>query len=164
MTKIHEARMKAHYDAESITIFLIGMRVRRFWKLHKWLPAAMAMPRMIKELESRPELGFLGAESAVGRTTIMIQYWRSREELYAYARNRDAEHLPAWRDFNRRIGTNGDVGIWHETYEVPISGVDSMYVNMPMFGLGSVSKLLPAATPGSRHPSHSPVTVESPAG
>ena len=74
----------------------------------------------------------------------MVQYWRSREALYGYAKMRDAEHLPAWRNFNRRIGTGGDVGVWHETYEVPRSGIDSVYVNMPAFGLGKVGSLQPA--------------------
>ena len=41
---------------------------------------AAAMPRMIRELQRRPELGFLHAESWLGRTTIMLQYWRSLDQ------------------------------------------------------------------------------------
>jgi len=29
---------------------------------------------------------------------------------------RDAEHLAALAQFNRRVVSNGDMGIWHETY------------------------------------------------
>jgi hypothetical protein len=141
MKRIYEERMKAQPD-DSIVVFLIGMRVRRWWKPHKWLPVAMAMPRMLRELDAHPELGYLGGEAWFGRTTIMVQYWRSREALYGYAKMRDAEHLPAWRKFNRRVGT--DVGVWHETYEVPQTGIDSVYVNMPAFGLGKVASLQPA--------------------
>jgi len=127
---------------ETIVIFLIGMRVNRWWKVHKWLPVAMAMPRMIKELEANPELGFLGAMQ--GASTTMVQYWRSKEALYGYARDRNSEHLPAWRDFHRKVGASGDVGIWHECYEVPRDNVHSLYVNMPAFGLGKAYGLVDA--------------------
>lgn len=143
MKQIYEARMKAEVDDEMV-LFLIGMRVSRWWKLHKWLPVSMAMPKMLRELQEHPELGYLGGEAWFGRTTIMVQYWRSREALYDYARMRDAEHLPAWRKFNRRVGTGGDVGVWHETYVVPQAGISSLYVNMPAFGLGKVAGVQPA--------------------
>ena len=39
----------------------------------------------------------------------MVSYWKSTEHLLAYAKMRSAEHLPAWRAFNKHIGTNGDV-------------------------------------------------------
>ena len=41
-------------------VFLIGMRVNRPWKLHKWLPVARAMRPMVRELEADPNSGFLG--------------------------------------------------------------------------------------------------------
>lgn len=155
MKQIYEARMKACVE-EDMVVFLIGMRVTRWWKVHKWLPTAMAMPKMIRELEARPELGFLGAESWFGRTTLMLQYWRSRAALYDYARSRDSEHLPAWRHFNKSIGTKGDVGIWHETYEVPKRGIDSVYVNMPAFGLGRILDLAPAHGASKAKPEMAP--------
>jgi hypothetical protein len=51
-------------------VFLIGMRIDVPWKVHKWWPVARAMPRMLRELEQRPELGMLGGEMWGGRTTI----------------------------------------------------------------------------------------------
>ncbi|MGH7329341.1 MAG: monooxygenase family protein, partial [Polyangiaceae bacterium] len=77
-------RMTGKMDGEFV-VFMIGMRVNRWWLLHKWLRVAMAMPRMIKELVQKPELGFLGQESWFGRTTIMVSYWRSMDHLMAYA-------------------------------------------------------------------------------
>jgi hypothetical protein len=41
-------------------VFLIGMRIDKLWKPHKWLPAFLAMPKLLKELEAHPESGFLG--------------------------------------------------------------------------------------------------------
>ncbi len=32
------------------------------------------------------------------------RYWRSTEQLLAYAKDRDAQHLLAWRAFNKAIG------------------------------------------------------------
>ena len=125
-------------------VFLIGMRVNRWWKVLQWLRVAAAMPRMLRELAAKPELGLLGAEAWFGRTTIMVQYWRSMDALLAYAKNRDAEHLPAWRAFNKLVGTGGDVGIWHETYRVRPGDYESVYVNMVPFGLGKAGELAPA--------------------
>ena len=102
---------------------------------------------MIRELSTRPELGFLAAETWFSRTLVMIQYWRSMEQLHAYASNRDAAHLPAWRAFNRAVGTDGAVGIWHETYAASPGSFESVYVDMPAFGLGRAGSLQ-AATGG----------------
>ena len=140
---IHHKRLAARLDGEFV-VFLIGMRINQPLKIHKWWPVAMAMPRMVKELEARPELGFIASESWGGRTTLMLQYWRSTEQLYAYAKNRDAEHLPAWREFNRAVGSSGDVGIWHETYVVAPGAYENVYANMPAFGLGKAGHLQPA--------------------
>jgi hypothetical protein len=102
---------------------------------------------MIRELEGRPESGFLGGRNLLAgpRSPVMVQYWRSFEHLEAYARSREAEHWPAWVAFNKRVGSSGDVGIWHETYLVAAGAYECVYNNMPPTGLGAVSKLVPAA-------------------
>jgi len=128
-------RLASKFDG-SFVVFLIGMRINKPLNVRAWWPVATAMPRMVKELYRQPELGFLHAESWFGRTTIMLQYWRSIDQLLAYARNKEAEHLPAWRAFNKAIGTNGTVGIWHETYLASPGTYENIYVNMPPFGLG----------------------------
>ena len=137
-------RLTAHLEG-GFALFLIGMRINRAWKIHQWLPVALAMPRMIKELQSKPDAGLLGYEMWFGRTTIMLQYWRSTEQLLAYAKNRDAAHLPAWKAFNQAINTNGDVGIWHETYVATPGSFENIYVNMPAFGLGKAGTLAPVS-------------------
>lgn len=136
-------RLAAKVDG-TFVVFLIGMRINAFWKLNKWLPVAAAMPRMIRELARQPESGFLHAEAWLGRTTIMVQYWRSLEQLLAYARNKESEHLPAWRAFNKAVATTGSVGVWHETYLAGPGTYENIYVNMPPFGLGKVGSVYPA--------------------
>lgn len=148
MSTIIAQRMTATLDAPEFVVFLIGARVNRWWKVGSWSLVAKAMPRMLAELRARPELGLLGCEQAFGRTSIMVQYWRSLEQLLDYAKARDSAHLPAWRDFNRKIGSNGDVGIWHETYLVKRGTYENVYNNMPPFGLGRFGNL---TTVGKRH-------------
>jgi hypothetical protein len=137
---IHRRRMTATLDGEFV-VFLIGMRINAPLRIHRWWPVAAAMPRMIRELYRQPELGFLHAEAWFSRTVLMVQYWRSMDQLLAYASNKQAEHLPAWRAFNQAIGTDGSVGIWHETYAVSPGGYENVYVNMRPFGLGRVGVL-----------------------
>ena len=91
-----QKRMTGKLEGEFV-VFLIGMRGQPLVEaVAAGCASALAMPRMIKELVAHPELGFLGAEQWFGRTTIMVQYWRSTEELMDYAKRRDSEHLPAW--------------------------------------------------------------------
>jgi Domain of unknown function (DUF4188) len=144
MPELVTERMCAEVEGE-VVVFLIGMRINKLWKVWKWFPVVVAMPRMLKELEAHPELGMLSARPQIGlRNLWVLQYWRSAEHLQAYARADTKAHLPAWQAFNRKIGTGGDVGIWHETYVVPRDHAESVYVNMPRYGLGLVGTLFPA--------------------
>ena len=142
---IRRERLTASLEGDFV-VFLIGMRINNPLKIHKWLPVATAMPRMIKELYSQPELGFIHAEMWFSRTIIMVQYWRSMEQLLAYAKSKEAQHLPAWQSFNRAVGTEGSVGIWHETYAASPGTYENIYVNMPPFGLGKAGLVQPAAS------------------
>ena len=130
---------------EPFVVFVIGMRVNRIWKFWRWLPVLIAMPRMLQELFRQPERGFLGGHVWFSRTILMVQYWRDVEALNAYAKDRDAVHLPAWARFNRVVGGSGDVGIFHETYRVAPGSYECVYVDMPRFGLGAIEPLTPAA-------------------
>jgi hypothetical protein len=97
---------------------------------------------MLKELYAHPETGFLGHHSA-GLT--IIQYWRSFEHLEAYARAKEYAHWPAWLAFNKKVRhSNGDVGIWHESYQIEAGAYEAIYGSMPAQGLGKASKLIPA--------------------
>ena len=53
---------------------------------------------------ARPESGFLHVESYVGlRRTFLMQYWRSFDDLLAYARDKEGAHFPAWAAFNKAV-------------------------------------------------------------
>ena len=142
MARVLPDRMCAQIDGDFV-VFIIGMRINKLWKVHKWLPVLGAMPRMLKELSQKPDSGFLGAQP-VGLMTL-VQYWRSFEALEAYARDANAAHWPAWVDFNKRMGrSRGDVGIWHETYRVGAGEYEAIYSGMPEYGLGKAGRLIPA--------------------
>ena len=143
MADIFEKRMTGELHGDFV-LFLIGLRFNRLWKIHKWLPVVRSMPRMIRELAVDRESGFLGCEMWFGRTTIIVQYWRTFDQLESYAKNNSAEHLPAWAAFNRNVGSNGDVGIWHETFLVREGAYECVYNNMPRFGLAKVGEHMPA--------------------
>lgn len=144
---INRDRLTAQLDGDFV-VFLIGMRINKPLRIDKWWPVAASMGPMLQELERQPELGFLHAETWFSRTIVVLQYWRSMEQLLAYAKNREAAHLPAWQRFNRAVGTDGSVGIWHETYAASPGSHESIYVNMPAFGLGKAGSL--QAITGSR--------------
>ena len=140
---IHDEKLTAHIEGEFV-VFLIGMRINQFWKVHKWLPVVRAMGRMLPELYRQPALGLLHHEMWFGRTLILVQYWRSMDQLMDYAKARDSQHLPAWQAFNKAVGTDGSVGIWHETYQAGPGTHENISVNMPPFGLGKAGSLVPA--------------------
>jgi hypothetical protein len=138
MRKTIETQRVTATHRDKVVIFMIGMRVNKWWAIHKWLPVFMAMPAMIKELYQHKEHGCLSMENFFGlRTTYLLQYWRSEEELFAYAKGQT--HLKAWKNFNKRCRNNSAVGIYHETYVVAPEKMESLYVNMPKFGLAKVS-------------------------
>ena len=142
MAEVIPERMTAEIDGDFV-VFIIGVRINKPWKLHKWIPVVRAMPAMLKELERSPESGFLGSISGGFLT---VQYWRSFEHLEAYARSHDHQHWPAWVAFNKRMrASRGDVGIWHETYEVKAGQYESVYSGMPRWGLGRAGTLVPAS-------------------
>ncbi len=142
--QIYKGRYAAKIEGDFV-VFLIGMRINRLFLLHKWLPVTFAMPRMLKELFKRPELGMLHAQTFLsGRTVLVVQYWRSFDQLHAYAHAKDLEHLPAWAEFNRKVGGNGAVGIFHESYLVKAGQYECVYANMPRHGLAKSGEMIPA--------------------
>ena len=145
MSNTNNERLTVQRD-EGFVVFLIGARANHWWNLPILWGVAMAMSRMMRELTDDPGSGLLSYESYSGRTTLMVQYWRSVEDLHRYSRDREREHAPAWRRWIQRWG-RGAVGIWHETYVIEPGQHESLYHHMPPFGLGKVGPLVPAEGP-----------------
>lgn len=144
MAQITPGRFTAKMD-EPFVVFVIGMRINKLLAVRKWLPTVRAMGPMLKELYEHPEKGFLGAEFFLyWRGPAILQYWRSFEDLEKFARDPDDPHMPAWQRFNRSVGKEGSVGIWHETYIVEQANYEAIYSNMPPFGLAKATERVPA--------------------
>jgi hypothetical protein len=138
----HTARIEGDF-----VVFLIGFHVNKPWALRRWLPVMAAMPPMVRELRRAPELGLLGASYGfLFGGPAMVQYWRSFEQLEAYARGPEARHLPAWKRFNQRVRGTDAVGVYHETYRVTAGAYEAVYVDMPVIGLAAASEHAPVGS------------------
>lgn len=144
MAQVIPGRFTAQID-EPFVVFLIGMRINRFFAFSKWIPTMRAMVPMLRSLHQHPEKGFLGGETFLyWRGIGLIQYWQSFEALEKFARNPGDYHLEAWQRFNQAVGADGSVGIWHETYLIEPGRHEAIYGNMPVFGLAAATKHVPA--------------------
>ena len=140
MAQVVDGRYTARMD-EPFVVFMIGMRINRPLAVRKWLPTFRAMGPMLRELYQHSEKGFLGGEFFLyWRGPALVQYWRSFEDLERFARNPDDPHLPAWQRFNRTVGSDGTVGIFHETFIVERGNYEAIYGNMPVFGLAKATE------------------------
>jgi len=138
-----------------VVVLLIGMRINRFWAVHHWVPVFLAMPRMLRELGKDRSRGLLGHVllTASPRTYYVVQYWESKEQLYAYASSPDMFHHRAWAIINRKEKAGkvrGHVGLWHESYVVPEGSYEAIYADMPAFGLAAAHGQVPVERRGRR--------------
>lgn len=141
---VFASRMKADFPPGTV-VFLIGMRINSLRSIRQWFPVFMAMPKMLPELFRQPDLGLLGARSWLSWRQVMVQqYWRSMDDLLAYARSAESEHLPAWKAFNQRARRTSATGIWHEAYIVDPDRSHIVYVNMPASGMAQATSIVPA--------------------
>lgn len=137
---IEPGRITHSHDG-GLVVFLIGTRINRPLAVRSWWPIATAMPRMLTELYQDKESGLMGHQMYFTPPRVMlVQYWRSTEQLLAYAHDRGSAHRPAWREYNRAVREgDGAVGIWHETYVVPAGAAEAIYANMPPTGLAAAA-------------------------
>ncbi|MFK0113990.1 DUF4188 domain-containing protein [Streptomyces sp. NPDC091217] len=128
-----------------VVVLHIGLRINRLRVFSSWVPAFMSMPRMLRELSQEKGSGLLGYKVLYGslRDFYVVQYWSDKERLLDYAHQRDKEHRPAWTEFNRRARAGkGHMGIWHETFVAPASSYESVYVDMPAYGLAAATGVI----------------------
>jgi len=139
MARIFPGRFTAEIKGPFV-VFLIGMRINKLWAFHKWVPTSRAIGPMIASLQKSPDKGLLAVDVWMRwREVMMVQYWKSFEALESFARSADNAHLPAWKRFNQSVGSDGSVGIWHETYLVEDHRYECLYSNMPRTSLASAA-------------------------
>jgi hypothetical protein len=69
-------------------------------------------------------------------------------DLERFSRAQDGLHQAAWKRFYKAVGRSGEVGLWHETYQVAPGWYEAMYVNMPRFGLAKAGEQAPVSRRG----------------
>jgi hypothetical protein len=150
--KVQHGRYTAAVDDEGVVVFLIGMRVNQLWRVDCWLWMFVAMVQMLRYLATHPDSGMIRARNWIGRTTMQVGYWRSVADLVAFAADQELRHAPAWRRFNQMARTSDAVGVWHETYVVKPGMYETVYANMPAFGLAEATTSAPvdASTSSSK--------------
>ncbi len=84
MPRVQSGRFTADVEGD-VTVFLIGMRLNKPWLVHRWLAGVRGHARMLAHLGQHPEVGMLGQQTWIGRTTLMLSYWRSPEHLQRFA-------------------------------------------------------------------------------
>ena len=163
MADLAGRRMTAEIDGDFV-VFLIGARFNdklQFARSLLDLGGRRGMRHMLDHLVARPEKGLLAYE--IGLPTI-VQYWRSFEQLEAFAKDKDDPHLEVWRQYWRRVGRSGRTGIWHETFLVRAGEYEAIYTDVPVAGLAAAgrpvllersssarSRVRPAARAGNGH-------------
>jgi hypothetical protein len=141
MAKAFPGRYTAEVDGDFV-VFLIGMRINKPWLPWRWWRTFRSMTPMLKSLRASPEKGLLAAYPTLvpGVGPTVIQYWRSVGHLDRFAKDAADKHSPMQRWFNTKIGYDGAVGIWHETYIVRAGDYEAIYGNMPRIGLAAGSE------------------------
>ena len=142
MAQIRPGRFSAEIDGDFV-VLLIGPRFNKPWLLPKILRdlggRRRGMKAMLDELVAHPEKGLLGYR--MGFPTI-VQYWRSFEQLEAFARDPGDLHRPTWLEYFRR-DPQGRTGFWHETFLVRAGEYEAIYDDVPVAGLAAAGRAVP---------------------
>jgi hypothetical protein len=145
--EVNQGRRGAKIQGDFV-VFLIGARLEKLHPIRSLrdLGGMRGMPYMLKYLTEHPEKGLLGYES---HGLMIVQYWRSFEHLERFAKDDSDPHLATWRRYWRRVGKNPRSGIWHETFLVRAGEYEAVYGNMPPYGLGRASEVVPMGADSS---------------
>ena len=137
-------RFTAEIEGDFV-VFIIGAKLNplRLIRGLRDLGGNKGMKHMLDYLSKNPEKGLFGYEQlGVGS---WVQYWRSFNHLEAFAKDTEDPHLDAWRKYFKRVVKSGRTGIWHETFLVRAGEFETMYTNMPDFGLAKASSVVPVS-------------------
>jgi hypothetical protein len=136
-------------NAEPVVVFLVGIRINSWRRPGHWLPLLLAMPAALRELRAQPQGGLLGYRLFLGpgpRQGMLLQYWRSADDLHTFAHHPASSHRAAqqrlWRHYAAAAGA---VGVWHEMLPLAAGSYHSLYGNMPPTGIGAMHTLRPSA-------------------
>lgn len=141
MADLLDGRWTAQVDGDFV-VFIIGAQVRNPLRAARALPLLGQMRKMLADLERKqgtPDAveGYLGHQlHGLGPIGVIVQYWRSFDDLERFARDPGDRHAKVWRAWFRAAQhKNRAVGIWHESFGVLAGRYEAVYENVTRIGL-----------------------------
>jgi fumigallin biosynthesis monooxygenase-like protein len=132
-------------NEEPVVLFTFGIRVNRLRDVRTWWPVLRTVRPMFGALAPEAGVpGYLGGRVQLRgiREISVVQYWRSVDELLAFAEL--PVHKKGFKAFHRAAAGGGStVGLWHELFAVPAGHHESIYGNVPRGGLAGFLPLTP---------------------
>ena len=129
---------------EPLILFMIGGQVNNLLKIYKWFYIAWNYLAMIRWLNKHPESGYLSGHlymRVFPFGMMLMSYWRSWDDLEAFARLKDGTHLKTWVRYMH--DADSSMAIWHETYVIEPGKFEVVYGNTVPYGLSKATGAIP---------------------
>jgi hypothetical protein len=123
-------------SVDELCVIRLGLFVRKFSGLRFARKFRKAIERSAVEAKAKGA-GLLDSQAFLIRWNHygFFQYWSSFQALEAWSHQ--PPHSVWWREALERIRLRGDFGIYHETFLVPRSNVESIYLDCPPIGIAA---------------------------
>jgi hypothetical protein len=144
--QIYSGRYAPHYDRDFV-MYVFGMRINKPLQVSLWMHVVKYAFQMRTWLRNNPQAGMLRIERAIVHgCPAMVTYWRSFEDLEAFARDRENIHMDGWHWYNTKAHQTGAVGMWHEMYQVRAGATAGIYAHLPRIGLAAIGEHRPVGS------------------
>ena len=110
----HSARIEGEF-----VVLLIGMRINKPWKVHRWLPVFTAMAKMTLELSRDPESGFLGSRPGVRMSVHSLQHRKPRTGYAEVGRTQLLREIRHWWHIDNMYRFLESVKTWARLVSAP---------------------------------------------
>lgn len=127
---------------EPVVLFIVSGQVNNWLKIYRWFYIPINFLRMVYWLHRHPESGCLNGHVYLRIFPfgmLLLSYWRSWDDLEAFARGKDGTHLASWQRYFR--DADDSMAIWHETYLVEPGKFEAVYGNIGPYALGKVGRI-----------------------
>jgi Domain of unknown function (DUF4188) len=123
-------------SVEELCVIRIGLVVRKVSGLLSVSKFRKAIERSAIEAKAS-NAGLLDSERFLIKWNHFgfLQYWRSFQALEEWSHK--PPHSTWWREALERMRQRGDLGVYHETFLVASTGVESIYLDCPSIGISS---------------------------
>jgi len=137
MSSLFPHRLELTDNSLEITVFIMGLQIHNRFNYFASRFVKQSMYAILNELQVQKPDGYMAHEYvSKGRSSLLVQYWSDYEKMITYARNKSANHFPAWVAFNSKISAMDAIGLWHEIYRLPAGSYKGVYKNCPPSGMG----------------------------